>query len=143
MNPINPFATSRSAHQKVAKIIKDTMDKKYGPTWQCIVGGGLTRRHELRRQLPGKVPLLLLRKRKFGGSFVQKLRSNVGDNDFNCRHLPYLVLGVGPLSLDHCLGGRRFDGRLNQGEGPTQLGENLEAFSDGCPQTVDFKPLES
>jgi hypothetical protein len=143
MNPINPFATSRWAHQKVAKIIKDTMDKKYGPTWQCIVGGGLTRGNELRRQLPGEVPLLLLRKRKFGGSFVQKLRSNVGNNYFNCRDPPYLVFWVCPFPLDHRLSGVGLDSALNQREGPAQLSEDLEAFSDSGSQSVDFYSLEA
>ena len=29
------------AKKKAVKIIKDSMDKKYGPTWQCIIGEGM------------------------------------------------------------------------------------------------------
>ena len=37
-----------------AKYIKDKMDGRFGPTWQCILGTSWSprRRHELRHQLP-------------------------------------------------------------------------------------------
>lgn len=35
------FAILRLSKKKAAKLIKENMDKKFGPTWQCIIGEGM------------------------------------------------------------------------------------------------------
>ena len=34
------YSSNTYIHQNAAKMIKDTMDKKFGPTWHAVVGEG-------------------------------------------------------------------------------------------------------
>lgn len=39
---VDPDGTNYCDIEKAVDIIKDMMDKKFGPTWQCIIGEGMS-----------------------------------------------------------------------------------------------------